>query len=335
MPHPNEEIQEKACLALRELTINYFPVGENGPSDRLQKRLVDKYLSSVSESENPACTRGFALAFGYLPAKLLAPCTDVLDSIICCLCRISHFDAKVGTEKDAETRRNALIALRQVISTVGIEADLRGGVNRGNISGMNAKQVSCVFDAFFAGLEDYNVDRRGDVGSWCRIEAMKGLETIAYLVVEQTTEASLPLLLDSSMASRMIGSLLKQLSEKLDNARVEAGSCLHRILTKQDPAIPFIPEKDYLEECFSPHDANQNMNWSDASVTFPMVAKAATVDIYFSPIIAGMVISVGGLTESVAKQSCASLLQLVKQAKGSKRISELGNSESFVSFLGF
>ena len=52
-----------------------------------------------------------------------------------------------------------------------------------------------------------------------------------------------------------------------------------------------------------------------------------------SSIIAGMVISVGGLTESVAKQSCASLLQLVKQAKGSTRISELGNSESFISWV--
>ena len=335
LPHPKEDIQVAACDALRDLTCNYFPVGPSGPSDRLQKRVVDKYLATANSSENPASTRGFSLALGHLPKKLLAPSSAVLDDVVSSLCKISRYDAKVGNEKDAETRRNALIALRRVCQTVGIASELRISQEEAALkSGLDSKQVSMVFDAFFVGLDDYNVDRRGDVGSWCRIEAMKGLESMACLVVDQANKEFLLELFNPSISERIIGGLLKQFSEKLDNARVDAGNCLQRLLTKRDGEIPFIPEKQYLRECLGllqPTDQEhsiQHINWADASLTFPMVAKAASVDVYFPFIIAGMIISVGGLTESVAKQSNAALLQLSKQAKGSKRIIELGESKS-------
>ena len=336
LPHPNETIQLKACEALGALTNNYFPVGPTGPSDRLQKRVVDKYLETAKSSENPASTRGFSLALGHLPKKLLAPSTAVLEGVLNTLCKLSHFDAKlVGNEKDAETRRNSLIALRRVCRTVGLTSALR--VNQdltANETGLNCKQISNVFEAFFLGLDDYNIDRRGDVGSWCRIEAMKGLEAMASLVVEQASKESLSGLFKPSIPERIIGGLLKQFSEKLDNARVEAGNCLQRILSKRDPKIPFIPEKGFLVgECLGLVNATdtetsiQHINWADASLTFPMVAKAASKDAYFPFIISGMIISVGGLTESVAKHSNAALLQLAKQAKGSKKIADVGASE--------
>lgn len=323
---------------MHELTRNYFPVGPDGPSDRLQRRVVDKYLKTASTSENAASARGFTLALGYLPGKLLAPKPVVLDSVINCLCKVARHSAKVGNEKDAETRRNALIALKLVCQTVGIDSSLRakGKANGGSVGlvGLDSKRVAVVFEAFFLGLDDYNMDRRGDVGSWSRIEAMKGLEAITCLVVVQASNNSLPHFFDQAIALRTVGSLLKQLAEKLDNVRVEAGGCLERILGKSEPEIPFIPEKHRLREFLGLQKDNEDhkkgpctVNCADASVTFPMVANAATLDVYFPFIVAGMVVSVGALTESVAKQSKAALLNLLKQSKGSERITELGNGK--------
>ena len=302
--------------------------------------MVDKYLATAQTSENPASTRGFTLAFGYLPAKLLAPSSAVLDSVVNCLCSVSRHDAKVGNEKDAETRRNSLIALRRVCQTVGLSGDLKSRENSASINtGLNSTQVSTVFEAFFTGLEDYNVDRRGDVGSWARCESMKGLTTITCLVVDQASTESLPRLFNSSLSVRLIGGLLKQFSEKLDTVRVEAGRCLQSLLTKSNPEVPCISKKRLLQECLGLVDSNgdlrgctQTTNWADASLTFPMVAKIATVETYFSPIVAGLVISVGGLTESVAKQSNAALLSLVRRGKGTKLISDLGNSKFFLNY---
>lgn len=42
-----------------------------GPSERLQSRVVDKYVKLLQADDNPAVTRGFTLAIGALPKKLL------------------------------------------------------------------------------------------------------------------------------------------------------------------------------------------------------------------------------------------------------------------------
>jgi tubulin-specific chaperone D len=319
------------------VTINYFPVGPDGPSDRLQNRVVDNYLRKAQCGENPASTRGFALALGYLPARLLAPSPLVLESVIATLSKVGRHTALVGNEKDAETRRNALIALRRVSQTVGLEAVLRKNVPLAtpttNVTGLDSNLVSLVFEAFLRGLDDYNVDRRGDIGSWCRIASMKGLVAIVGLVVEQASQDVLCKLWSPNLATKVIACMLKQFSEKLDFVRVEAGACLERLLAQNDPEIPGIPEKEYLRQCLGVETKSDDLhashlgtsNWADAALTFPMVAKAAQVAVYFPAIIAGMVISVGGLTESIAKESNTALIQLAREATGSPRIIELSN----------
>ena len=117
LPHPNEKIQEHAGSALFALMRSYFPVSSKGPSARLQNRVVDKYTKTARTSLNPAATRGFALALGCLPTKILAPSSDVLNQTLNCLCDISHPLSKVGDEKDAETRKNALVSLLRVCET--------------------------------------------------------------------------------------------------------------------------------------------------------------------------------------------------------------------------
>lgn len=58
---------------------------------------------------------------------------------------------------DADTRTNAVRALKDIIKTLGLE------------------KLTCIkriIDTLFIAVNDYSVDRRGDIGSWVREEAM-------------------------------------------------------------------------------------------------------------------------------------------------------------------
>jgi tubulin-specific chaperone D len=333
LPHPSKTIQEQAAKALGALMRSYFPVSSKGPSDRLQKRVVDKYVNQLRTAINPAATRGFALALGALPAKLLAPSDKVLESVLACLCKSSRPDALVGNERDAETRRNSLIALARICKSIGI-VQIHDGAHDSSdfpVVRLSKNQVSQVFTAFFSGLADYNMERRGDVGSWSRIVAMDGLEALSLQIVKEYKERRIDEFLDEQTCTRVVGCLLKQLSEKLDAVRSHAGECLGRILRQTDAQIPFIPQQARLQRALNVGSGGDSANWADASLTFPMVMQVVSIDEFFEYIVSGLIISVGCLTESVAKHASKALLKWVKGEKGTERVQLLGDSKFYLS----
>jgi hypothetical protein len=320
IPHPFETIQSDACVALNQLMVSYFPVGEKGPTPRLQARVVEKFVKICETSDNPAVTRGYALALGYLPPKLVAPSSTVLSSILMCLIRSSRYDSLVGGEANAETRRNALLSLTRLVKQVGISPGMKSGYP---LVYLSTEQTLQIFDAFLLALNDYKTDRRGDVGSWCRMTAM---EALTYLLPLSVSSAELKAKLKEGLATKVVGGLLKQLAEKLDTVRQRAGYCLTSILQQKDPHIPGIAAHEALvsalEACQS-GDSPTRQNWSDPQYTFPKLIRAASINdagsIYFDNIISGIVLSIGGLTETVSKQASASLLQWAKEGDGSQR----------------
>jgi hypothetical protein len=136
------------------------------------------------------------------------------------------------------------------------------------------------------------------------------------------------------LCTRIIGAMLKQLSEKMDLVRSVAGACLERILLSTSPIVSFIPQKAVLIEAMNlkPHqntvrDALAN-NYGVPSITFPMVVRAMNIEDFFEDIISGIIISVGGITESVVKYAALSLLEwvkIMKQRKSAGGIAKLGN----------
>lgn len=339
----------------------------------MQNRVVDKYISIVQTEDNPAATRGFSLALGHLPEKLLAPNRSVLDSIIQCLCDASRKESLVGGEGDAETRRNAIVSLVKVCTTVGL-----GGIDTAlpetetsPVFRLTGKQTKQVFGALLAAMEDYNTDRRGDVGSWSRIAAMDGLETLTNLSIKASTifphsscqgpahfvsldEVIVPsfknrviflavkstnsqqslfhagehIFFDEQLCCSVIGALLKQLGEKLDVVRCKAGECLERLLTTRSPRLPFVPHREMLVRALSLHDLPKN--WADPSLTFPLIMRAANIDEFTEPILSGIVVSVGGLTESVSKSSSAALYEWIRgsrSVKSTQKIFRMGEGE--------
>ncbi len=319
LSHPDEPIQTQAGAALFALLRSYFPVSSNGPSARLQARVVDKYTKTASTSINPAATRGFSLALGCLPRKIVAPSSQVLDMTLSCLIDNSHPLAKVSGERDAETRTNALISLSRVCDTVGLipEQD-----ESKCVAALSSAQIERVFDAFLRSMGDYNTDQRGDVGSKCRLAAMNGLVGLAALTTAQGGDFT------TEMCTRIMGLLLKQFSEKLNFVRSEAAKCILALLDDNSPVKAFISNRDALLDALSPpnHTQSKTLNWGSASMTFPMVMMAAEIDEYFNYVIKGLVLSTGGLTKDTTQNSSKVLINWARSANDVK-LEKLGNGE--------
>ena len=62
-------------------------------------------------------------------------------------------------------------SLITAVTTLGIEK-------------ISVDRLKAVIETLYKGLEDYALDRRGDVGSWVREEAMKALTIMVQLLIE-------------------------------------------------------------------------------------------------------------------------------------------------------
>jgi tubulin-specific chaperone D len=101
--------------------------------------------------------KGYTIALGQLSSALLRVTGVELIDVLLANCVPS------GKENDdAETRREAIKSLVNVVKTLGIA----------NVASVQLLQI---VECFFKALEDYAVDKRGDVGSWVREEAMVSL----------------------------------------------------------------------------------------------------------------------------------------------------------------
>lgn len=271
------------------------------------------------------------MALGRLPSKLLAPTEGVLNRVLDCICYAARPDATVGTEKDAETRRNALVALARLSQTVGFSS--RDPSDNTPEVSLNPRQTEMIFTAMFRGLNDYNVDRRGDIGSISRIAAIHGLWTVTRTVASTVHSKKLGEYFDAERGRQLIGSLLKQFAEKLDAVRLEAGKVLELLVRSVDPIIPNIEARERLQESLriTRSDVEGTTKWGDAATTFPLLATTMHVEIYFHYIISGLVISVSGLTQSVAEQASQALLSWIKTASPADT-DRLGNCKN-VSYL--
>lgn len=313
LPHPTEAIQLDACRALEALMTFYFPVGEGGPSERLQKRVVDKFVCQVRSSENPAITRGYALALGYLPAKLLSPNKEVLGHVLECLQDTAKHTAVVGGESDAETRRNALQSMIRITRLIAFTPSCKSSIMGIYI---DASLFSNLINSYCEALNDYRSDKRGDVGSWCRLQGIKGL-TETILSVATSDDAKSYSFIADGVVERFVGSLLRLLAEPLDTIRQSAGESLLTLLQVDSPGF-HIPERERLSRTAD----ICKQQWSDPISVFPALLDIASLGVlcYFENVIAGFVTSVGGLTGHAHIHASDSLLLWAKQGKDDRRM---------------
>lgn len=179
---PHELVQQAAANALRQFLFSYFSNTSDIPSEKLQILTVSKYLSSMTKDDNVAVTRGSALALGSLPVRLLTLPEGRLDEILDALLESSSPTKLIAGEPDAETRKNVIESVIEIIEKLELSPRL------------NKKHINKCFDILIRACNDYSVDKRGDTGSWSRVAALRGMERIMYMCIRKNNIRELSLL---------------------------------------------------------------------------------------------------------------------------------------------
>lgn len=214
--HPVAEIQEAATKALESFCRAYFSKNKPASADedtfKWMVKEIQKLFTPSGEDENLAATRGYNMGFGSLSFDLLEELNvELIDTLM------RNCVSKGREQDDAETRKQTVKSLMAVLERL-------------TLSKVDISQFVDVIETLFKAMNDYAVDRRGDVGSWVRDQAMQALTRLVALVLEPTMieehkHARKALAIDENPAflERYVGALLQQLMEKIDAVREVAG----------------------------------------------------------------------------------------------------------------
>lgn len=228
---------------------------------------------------------------------------------------------------DAETRKMAVKALIQAVLTFGLN----------NLHSL----LPTLVETFYACLNDYQLDRRGDVGSWVREAAMQALTQLLRAFIDsknpdllQRVGADQP-----QFYERYVCAVVQQLSEKIDKVREVAGQCLQEFFKYVTPhTICNFAEKDALTALFlQDEDESSNFDlsylpWRSAEFVFTSLAPFFDSPTYSNAIFLGLLTSSGGLTESTLKASSGQLMAYLS-AMGLDSENGLNNKKRFVKKL--
>ncbi|KAJ4829970.1 hypothetical protein Tsubulata_025447, partial [Turnera subulata] len=256
-------------------------------------------------------------------------------------------------DRDSEARVNAVKALVSVCKTL---TQARNGSHTcsGDIDLSLYHLIKNEVMAFlFKALDDYSVDNRGDAGSWVREAAIEGLESCTYLLCTMDStrksygtesgseisnsvvaENNQPLFFYENLAITLIGGIAKQAVEKMDSIREAAVKVLQRILYNKEIFVPFIAHTEKLEDIV-PNVAD--LKWVP-TFSYPQFVELLRFSCYSKPVLSGLVISIGGLQDSLRKASLSALLDYLQvhpvgtegAYKGMSRTSMLGTDIRWV-----
>ncbi|KAK7343369.1 hypothetical protein VNO77_12045 [Canavalia gladiata] len=330
--HPNSQIQNAAVKGLKHFIRAYLHASDNkGTSD-----VTAKYLSMLTDP-NVAVRRGSALAIGVLPFKLLASQWRNVLLKLCGCCTIEENPE----DRDAEARVNAVKGLTLVCETlINGREDTATPFTENDFS-LFMLIKNEVMMSLFKALDDYSVDNRGDVGSWVREAALDGLEKCTYMLckidrsvclsgrsdgneIESVAHPSIDstlqnnqelLLFDENLATNLVGAICKQAVEKMDKLREAAANVLCRILYNQMIYVRYIPFREKLEEIIP---KETDTKWAVPSYSYPRFVQLLQYGCYSKDMLSGLVISIGGLQDSLKRVSLSALLEYLEGVESEK-----------------
>ncbi|KAL8192430.1 hypothetical protein R6Q57_027615 [Mikania cordata] len=300
--HPNAQIQNAANEAFKQFVPTYFAkMDDKGTFD-----ITLKYLEQLNDA-NVAVRRGSALALGVLPVEFLASRWKMVVQKLCKACVIED----KPEDRDAEARVNAVKGLVSVCETLTSTTD-HSGLQPDDHTSLCITIKTEVMQSLFNALEDYSVDNRGDVGSWVRTAAMNGLEKCTYILSKSDKLDGNESLFDANIATNLVGGLVKQAVEKMDRLREVAAKTLQRILNSEAVFVPEIPYRKKLEKIVPKED---ELKWGVPSFTFPRFIQLLQFGCYSKYVMSGLVISIGGLEDSLRKAALGALLDYIQADK--------------------
>ncbi|KAK1394025.1 Tubulin-folding cofactor D [Heracleum sosnowskyi] len=322
MRHPNSQIQNVAVEAFKHFVLAYLGKTTNkGAYD-----ITSKYLEHLTDA-NVAVRRGSALAIGSLPMEFLVTKWKSVLSKLCSSCAIEE----KPEDRDAEARVNAVKGLVSACETLCATKECSQLLPEEDIVSLYHMIRNEVMQSLLEALEDYSVDNRGDVGSWVREAAMYGLEKCTYILCKNDSSVSqrksqgsdsqdqgkghvigndqVQSSFDSNIAASVVGGIAKQAVEKMDKMREIAAKVLHRILYNEAIFVPFLPHRKKLEKVI-PNEAD--IKWAVPTYSYCRFVQLLQFSCYSKHLVAGIVISIGGLQESLRKTSLSALMDYLQ-----------------------
>lgn len=298
--HPNSQIQGAAVAALKSFIPAYIVSLESKGVNAITSR----YLEQLTDP-NVAARRGSALALGVLPFKFLSEGWKDIFRKLCAACEIEDNPE----ERDVEARVNAVKGLVSVCEILTETQDYSHLLSAEECISLYVFIKNEVMQTLFKALDDYTRDNRGDVGSWVREAAIDGLERCTYVLCKKDVTNQMNFLFDENVAVCLVGSIVKQAVEKMDKLRELAAKVLQRILHNKSIFVPFIPYRERLEQIV-PDD--EDLKWGVPTFSYPRFLQLLGISCYSKNVISGLVISIGGLQDSLRKASLSALLEFLQ-----------------------
>ncbi|KAF5311690.1 hypothetical protein D9611_009412 [Ephemerocybe angulata] len=173
-----------------------------------------------------------------------------------------------------------------------------------------------LINAMVNGLDDYSIDERGDIGSWVRLVSIQGLTTLVQLLFDHAGELpDFEERLPPSLYVSIVGGILKQGVERLDNVRQEAGKCFLKLLELKPPGVngnerweP--PAKGILRKLFQ--EDSEHHDWADGAWLFPRAVKLLAVPTYRKDLLTGILLSIGSKTDSTQRPVSKALIEYME-----------------------
>ena len=145
-------------------------------------------------------------------------------------------NAKVCKENDdPEKRKNAILGLQALVTEIGFCSEI-----------MREKEIERIFTILFQALNDYTMDKRGDIGSIVREATMSAIMAI---IERYSLDEKPQWKIGPELITKAIGLYLQQLSEKIDRIRLLSGSLLQKFFDYYDHLF-ILPDHKQLKSIF-------------------------------------------------------------------------------------
>ncbi|KLO11459.1 TBCD protein [Schizopora paradoxa] len=296
LTHRESRVQEAAALATLRLS-------------ELEdcSALVDRYILS-NRRGTPSAQRGLAIMLGFLD---FTKWSHNLKKVLACLLTAVDLSSS-NAFSDIEARKLAYDSLARMVKNVSSKLP----------DYLSVGEMNSIFDAFFAGMRDYTVNERGDVGSWVRLSCIRGLCSIIQDLIQRSHSSpflEFPEYLPAAKYHRCVAEILKQGVERLDNVRQHAGEAFSTFISSEPPdtehgerwqvkdrelhrttfctvqhSDPNLPE--ILAEKFPVRDTDNSVHWGDGAWLFPKAVQFLNYEEYRGPVLKGLIASISSKT---------------------------------------
>ncbi|KYQ91012.1 tubulin folding cofactor D [Tieghemostelium lacteum] len=301
LKHPNEIIQRETINSLEVLFREYM-IKEQEKREKIMS-LIKDHCTSIKKDPNNYIRRGSALLLGVVPLNILEirDISAILDSLI-----FSIFQETPIDFKDIETRVNAIQSLKNIGSFL-LSVNCK-------FSNEDTRSILYkIWDCLLKSIEDYSIDKRGDIGSWVRELSCQVVFHLVGIISNQPDRISL--FITGDLMKQYVSKLLQLAGEKLDKLRLTVCKILiHQLWKFNDTLVQLIPHHNELKLIFN-EKPETTFNWSRSDECFPLLCQCLQFnDCYLYPTLFGLFSSLGGPSKYLVDDSMKSIQQYIESS---------------------